>query len=214
MTHLFDRRPCFSGPQRGTQRCAVPTETWLGWSKAGPTLSINMFKIFLLVVVSKIFYFYPYLGKWSNLTFWDGLKPPTSFFWWVFLRSEIAGVFLPYIFHHYLGAGRSIFEGSCQKYGKSQGIWENCDCFSLQTSVRSPRRVPRLITCSITSNFPEMSREPPDIRNHRGIWGPPGPKRGALQTHIHHETRMPKHPWRMETLDTSKYPRNQTRTCK
>ena len=33
------------------------------------------------VVVSNIFYFHPYLGKWSNFDsyFSDGLKPPTSF---------------------------------------------------------------------------------------------------------------------------------------
>ena len=30
------------------------------------------------MVVSKIFYFHPYLGEWSNLT--NGLKPPTRYF--------------------------------------------------------------------------------------------------------------------------------------
>ena len=42
---------------------------------------VDLNRKFIWVVVSNIFYFHPYLGKWSNLTnmFSTGLKPPTSY---------------------------------------------------------------------------------------------------------------------------------------
>ena len=46
-------------------------------------------------VVSNTFYSQTYLGKWSNLTFSDGLKPPTSYFqYWIVVgsRNKIAAI--------------------------------------------------------------------------------------------------------------------------
>ena len=59
-------------------QCLLPESARMIWK----TCHINfLFEIMLFqVVVSNIFNFHPYLGRWSNLTniFPDGLKPPTS----------------------------------------------------------------------------------------------------------------------------------------
>ena len=56
-------------------------------------------------MVSNIFYFHPYLGKWSNLTniLSDGLKPPTRLWFRRWFISFQNGPFFQVTFPHFQG---------------------------------------------------------------------------------------------------------------
>ena len=98
------------------------------WGERGPNVKVqrlvailvgNGCKISLIcwVVVSKIFYFHPYVGKWSNFDWYfsDGLKPPTSMIY-VTKFNSLWTVTRPHFGKAGLKQPPSIFQGQCQTW--------------------------------------------------------------------------------------------------
>ena len=90
-TAFVDACHCNGGDENGTPVDFLPKSSlkmwrWVVCSRSMifvHSLNVSRLAYLIWVVVSNLFYVYPYLGRWSNFYnyFSDGLKPPTSWWW-------------------------------------------------------------------------------------------------------------------------------------